>query len=65
MLSAAFAVATSLPGCGPILAATPLAELDTLDRRKIASLTTNSNPFEERCRQLTAKGRRPRSLSPR
>jgi transposase len=40
-LAAAFALLTSLPGCGPILAATLLAELPelgTLDRRKIASL---------------------------
>jgi hypothetical protein len=52
-LAAAFA--TSLPGCGPILAAMPLAELDALDRGKIASLAAKSDPFGERCRQLTAK----------
>ena len=40
-LAADFALLTSMPGCGPILAATLLAELPelgSLDRRKVASL---------------------------
>ena len=40
-LAADFALLTSMPGCGPILAATLLAEmpeLGALDRRQIASL---------------------------
>ena len=40
-LAADFALLTSMPGCGPILAATLLAEmpeLGTLDRRKVAAL---------------------------
>ena len=40
-LAAAYALLTSMPGCGPILAATLIAELPelgTLDRRKIAAL---------------------------
>jgi transposase len=40
-LAADYALLTSMPGCGPILAATLLAEmpeLGTLDRRKIAAL---------------------------
>ena len=40
-LAADFALLTSMPGCGPILAATLLAELPelgTLDRRKVAAL---------------------------
>ena len=40
-LAADFALSTSLPGCGPILAATLLAEmpeLGRLDRRKVAAL---------------------------
>ena len=40
-LAADFALLTSMPGCGPILAATLLAEmpeLGSLDRRKVAAL---------------------------
>ena len=40
-LAADFALLTSMPGCGPILAATLLAdmpELGQLDRRKVAAL---------------------------